>query len=293
VSYLLPKTSRKFALLVALGFCLLSGCSSVSIPVPWRKVPLDASTGFYQSASLTYHLDAGKLQQPLHVARIAEQKVSYEQLASSPLPEQSVGTLTLTYPHPGGRTGFAQAKFSLDSARPESKKKSSSWNPWSKKPATPAPTALSGNQAEVHELWTLDLPAAESDGYFKVLSSHSFYNTERGTQGGVRLSVNINGSQISKQWDQIPELNQLIQRIRSQGQLVEYRRPAALQGAQEAISSTVVYAQLIAQTGTADFSSNANSPAAAIPNAFAVTAPPAMQPAANEPVMAQRPGLVR
>ena len=109
-------STRRAALCGLLLAWLAEGCGSLSVAVPWKKMPLDASAGFYESASIVYRLDAGKLEQPLDVARVEGQKILYEQVASSPLAEQSMGTLTITYPHPGGRPGMAQAMFAIDSA---------------------------------------------------------------------------------------------------------------------------------------------------------------------------------
>ena len=45
-----------FVGVLALG--LAGGDGSLSMAVDWKKMPLDASTGFYESASIVYRLDA-------------------------------------------------------------------------------------------------------------------------------------------------------------------------------------------------------------------------------------------
>ena len=185
-----PTTMKRATLVGLLALCLTSGCGSLSVAVPWKKMPLDASAGFYQSASIVYRLDAGKMEQPLDVARVEGQKILFEQVASSPLADQSIGTLTVTYPHPGGRPGLAQAKFAIDSIPAKAPKPAAtrSWNPLSRKPpAPPMPTALVTSQPEIHEMWVLDIPVAESDQYFKLLAAQSFYNTERPGTGAAQL----------------------------------------------------------------------------------------------------------
>ncbi len=262
-----------------LGACLLAGCSSLK----GHKVPRDASAGFYQSASLTYRLDAGKLQQPLDVARVEGPSVSYEQVASSPLPDQSVGTLSLTYPHPAGRMGYAQAKFTLESAHLKSTPPTS-WNPFRKTaPGPQPPLSFSGAQPEVHEVWVLDIPSGESDQYFKLLSSYNFFNTERPAAGdAAQLTVKLNGGEIHKNWDQLPELNALVQRVRREGRLAVYARPDALAGPQShTISSTRVYSDLLAQSGTPQAPTNTASLAT---NAFSMA-----PPAAPAEAVARRP----
>jgi hypothetical protein len=278
------------ALVSALGQCLLAvclfgGCSSV--PMPWHKVPLDAATGFYQEASLTYRLDAGKLEQPLDVTRIDGVTVSYEQVASSPLGDQSIGTLSIAYPHPAGRAGYALVKFSLES-NPTKPKESKSWNPF-KKPAKDSwpPTALSSSQPEVHESWQLDIPSGESDQFFKIISSQGFYQTQKPNSVGAHLTVKINGKEVRKNWDQIAELNALVQRVRREGQLISYLRPGArTPGGYRRISSTRAYSQLLAETGPGESPSVTTH---SVSNAFSM-APPASTGTAN---VANLPAVTR
>jgi hypothetical protein len=243
------RPARRLAALVPLALVALAGCTWT--PQTFRRVPLDASTGFYQSARLSYRLDAGKLQQPLDVIHVESQRVSYDQVASSPMAEQSIGTLTITYPHPNGREGFAQARFALDSIATGAAavKPSKSWNPF-KKTSTAAqpPTAVTSWQPEVHEAWVLDLPRGESDSYFKLLSSLGYYNTDRPSAVGVQINAEINGKTLQKSWDQVAELNALVQRVRRDGQLVAYSRPSLYAGAsRDVIASTQAYSEVLAQ----------------------------------------------
>ena len=67
--------SRSLALCSLSAALAAAGCSGLKAPslakmsLPWQKVPLDASAGFYDRASLVYRLDAGQLAQTLDVAR--------------------------------------------------------------------------------------------------------------------------------------------------------------------------------------------------------------------------------
>jgi hypothetical protein len=276
------------ALAGLLAVCLTSGCGGLSVAVPWKKMPLDASAGFYESANIVYRLDAGKMEQPLDVARVEGQKILFEQVASSPLAEQSIGTLTVTYPHPGGRPGVAQVKFAIDSIPGKAPKPAAtrSWNPLSRKPPTPPkPTALVTSQPEIHEMWVLDIPAAESDQYFKLLAAQSFYNTERPGTGAAQLTVTINGSQVRKPWEQVPQLGALAQRVRRDGRLVAYSRPAAQAGmAEGAIASLEVYRKLQAQTASPEAIAAASASLAANPFSMPPLAAPPFSPQA--PAMA-------
>src|SRR5262249_44419088 len=161
--------------------------------------------------------------------RIEGQQISYDQVASSPLPDQSIGTLTITFPHPDGRSDVAEARFALDSTRAKTSP-SKSWNPFHKSSQKEMPAAMVSSQPEIHDLWPLDLPRAESDGLFKLLANQGFYNTERPQAVGAELASTVNGAETRKSWDQLPELNTLIQRVRKSGQLVAYARPTTAAG---------------------------------------------------------------
>jgi hypothetical protein len=253
------------------------GCASV----PWAKVPLDARSGLYEDATLTYRLDAGKLGQPLDVVRVEGQRVVYEQVASSPLADESIGTLKIIYPHPAGRGGYALARFTLDSAAATPAQSVQRWNPFVKE-AQPvvARSTIAGSQPEIHEAWEMDIAEAELDQILKLLTNLGFYQNER-PAGPAQLSVRMKGTEQAKPWDQVPALNMLVQRVRMQGQLVSFTRPGATGAAVRAIASTGAYRELLAQRGM-----TATRPAAET-NAFSLVAPYPQQ----APVMPVAPGL--
>ncbi len=232
----------------ALACVLLSCLAGCSASFPWRKVPLDATSGLYEDAALTYRVDAGKLGQPLDVLRVEHQRVSHEQVASSPLPNESIGTLSIKYPHPAGKQGYALARFVLDSGRPktETDEPGAIWTLLRRKADEPdVPKSVEGSQPEIHESWEMDIAHAELDAIFKMLANLGFYDKTR--PGGAHLTVRMNGVAQSKDWDQIPVLNQLVQRVRSEGRLVSYSRPTMSTGtAHEVIASTAALHELAA-----------------------------------------------
>jgi hypothetical protein len=176
------------------AFCL--SCSSLP-ELPWAPVARDASAGFYETARLEYRLDAGKLGQPLDVVRVDGRRVAYEQVASSPLPKQSLGTLVIEYPHPAGRADLARVTFSLDSGRSEVSE-ATGLNPFK---SSGPPPAITSRHEEIHEVWALDIPRAESDRYFQLLSTANFYGGEPIESGPAELAVTINGKQVRKAWE--------------------------------------------------------------------------------------------
>ncbi|MGD9721554.1 MAG: hypothetical protein AB7O59_06300 [Pirellulales bacterium] len=264
--------------------CLLalSGCTSF----PWRKVPLDAASGLYADAALTYRVDAGKLGQPLDVVRIEGQRITCEQVASSPVPDESIGTLTIQYPHPAGREGTALARFTLDSASTRKSAAPAAWNPFRQRPIAETPTTIVGAQPEIHEVWELDIPHGELDQIVKMLANAGFYHSQR--PGPAHLSVRMNGVEQERDWEQLPALNLFIQRVRSQGRLVTYSRASAATGAADAaIASTGVYRELMARGHMPGTPGPQLASAFALPQLAApgTGAPPMSIPPAIPPVM--------
>lgn len=295
---------RRFASLTllacAVASVLTAGCSNL----PWRKVSLEANSGFYSDAALTYRLDAGLLALPLDVVRVEGQRLSYEQVASSPLPEQSIGTLTLEYPHPTGKAGWALARFKLDSGREPQAETSKSWNPLARKSKSKS-DGITSTQPEVHETWELEIPASEAEAVFKMLTEVGFYAADR-TGAGAHLTVKMNGRATAKDWNQLPALNLLVQRTRGQGRLVAYSRPTAVPGQTSApITGTAAYSELTAwqgRVGTPPLGTNAFAMAVptvagppAVPQQIAPGLPagpgvPVGPPSPYPPAVAQRPG---
>ncbi len=235
---------RAAAALVTGTGVLWCGCASLP-ELPWKGVARDASAGFYKSARLEYRLDAGRLGQPLDVVRVDGRHVAYEQIASSPLADQSVGTLVIQQPHPAGREGMARVTFAIDSSKETPKARS--LNPF-KSGESDRPSI--GNQEEAHEVWAMDIPTVEADRYFKLLSTQNFYDGQAAENGPAQLTATIDGKEVTKSWQPLDELNGLAQRVRREGQLVAYVRPQAYIGADStAIASVQAYRDLLAKTG--------------------------------------------
>jgi hypothetical protein len=271
--------ARRAATLGALALAV-GGCSWM----PKGRVPLDAAAGFYETAGLTYRVDAAAIGQPMDVLRVERQQCSYEQVASSPLANETTGTLTVTYPHPCGKNGLAQAQFSLANAPQKAASPRPTWNPFKKKKSEAIQSILAtGN--DMQESWVLDIPAAESDQLFKMLANQGFYQTERPSAAGVQLTAKINGKELTKNWEQVPQLNALIQRVRRDGQLVAYHRADAAAGkpAQQ-ITSTRAYSEMLANIGGATPGAAATSVAATNPFSMPAPQPAVVQAQAVVPV---------
>jgi hypothetical protein len=242
--FAVPAVRHSLLLLLMLHVAGMLSCASVP-ELPWAGVPKDASAGFYNTARIEYRLDAGKLGQPLDVVRVDGRQVAFEQIASSPLPNRSVGTLVMQHPHPTGKADHVRVTFSIDSAATDG----SSSSTWDVLKNGNTPPAQIGSHEEVHEVWAMDLPKAEWDRCFAVINSQNFFHAPAPEKAAAELAVTIDGKLVRKEWDLVPDLNGLAQRVRREGQLVAYLRPQALAGeTTKAIASVQAYRELVAKT---------------------------------------------
>jgi hypothetical protein len=93
------------------------------------------------------------------------------------------------------------------------------------------------------------LPKAEWDRCFAVINSQNFFHAPAPEKAAAELAVTIDGKLVRKEWDLVPDLNGLAQRVRREGQLVAYLRPQALAGeTTKAIASVQAYRELVAKT---------------------------------------------
>ena len=215
-----------------------SGCESLHP----RTVQIDAASGRFQSAQLTYQLDTGRLSQPVQTARIAAQQVSYQQLPSTPLPDRSHARLSVQYPHPRGRAGYALAEVVIESDQRGEKAGASAEKSGFQKfvgGLTDAmndilPGMVYGNG--VKEAWALDIPKDDLDQLVGSLANSGYFNYGPAPTAGVDVLTRLDGKVIRKNWRQVPELDAFIERVRHEGTLVSYVSPKAGAGAPAEIS---------------------------------------------------------
>jgi hypothetical protein len=221
------------------GICLFAilactGCSTF----PSRTVRIDSAAGMYQGVTLTYKVDGGQLSEPLTVARISGQQVTEERLPSSPYPDQSVVRLSIRYPHPDGKSGFALAEMVVETRTPPNAQvKKAVWQQWSDSFASVARDLLPGMKMsdDVYEAWSLDISKSDVDRVVQGLSHSGYFVNPSKQTLGVELAVRIDNFQAVKNWSREPELDILLERVRQQGRLVSYVHPTELGGPTQAI----------------------------------------------------------
>jgi hypothetical protein len=293
------KPRKGWLLAAATIASLVGGCSAFSKTRP----NMDAEAGLYDKAAVVYRLDASRLCEPVALSHIEGQAVTYEQQAPAPVPESSVGTLKVRYPHPDGRAGYAQAEVTISTRVPLDEKqlaaittnKKTGWSAWfqPKKPPTSAELPEIG-----HETWTCDVPKSDLDRALGQLNEGGFFTVAAPPDVGVMVEAEIDGARRIKAWRQVPEFDALMIRTRKHGQLVAYQRdPKAVQKAMLALRQMPPTATTPAAPATKTAAAAplvATSPVLSGPTGLSapslLAAPPTTPAGLDAPSVAQLPG---
>lgn len=199
------------------GAMLLATVAGCKTPLS-SKVPIDTTAGMFDSAKIDYSVDVAKLGEPMSVARVEGRAVSYEAQPTVPQPGAAKGRLTITYPSPQSPPGYARCRVTLESL------------PNGARGGEMLPAFLSENSAkrreqQMFEVWTLDIPKADLDRAVGKLGESGFFRKTSNAGRGVKISTTIDGAEFGRSWQQIPELDALMLRVRTEGKLEEYHRP--------------------------------------------------------------------
>lgn len=197
----------RMALLLTLPTAIV-GCSLLNTP----KSQLFDGQRPYQAASVTYRIaPAGQTS--------AHQQVSYNATTSS---TTRTTTLAIRYPHPAGKTGCARVELVVarSSPTPQAGGDKTSWLNKVRDLANanlPGVTLADG----VDEAMGMDLPAAELDKLVARLQQAPATTTAATTgEAPAALVASINGNTLSVPQTRLVELDQLIARVRREGNLI-------------------------------------------------------------------------
>jgi hypothetical protein len=210
----------------------------------WRKPSASSET-----AEIEYRLDASQLHAPVAVARVDGQQVCFEEVASSLLPDRTVGTLKIRYPCPDAPVGFARAEVqvttdplpkitALDEAKPQNR----GWLSRFGKPHD-AETA-------VKETWAFDLPKQDLDQLLNRLATPgSVTIPKKGAPAAGNISTLFNDRRSAGSCEPIPELDALMRKVRNDGQLIAYSNPLPA-GKQSEPASVIAFRQMHQQSAS-------------------------------------------
>jgi hypothetical protein len=246
----------------------------------WQKMPLDAEAGMYKTAEIVYHVDAGRLTLPVSVTRVEREQVSFDDMVSRPEAGCAGGRIAIRYPHPDGRTDFAEVRLVIER---DPRKPFVFWKPNSWRLRGPQSAAEEPSREE----WRLDLAKSELDELINQMRQDGCFTHDQPHAKAAELTIGFDGHRRTKPWSQSAPLESCMQRVRREGQLVALARPATV--AASMTSSLDSYRALVSQGGGGDL---ANERAVAIsglimPKAGARPSAPAIPPVgANGPMIA-------
>lgn len=235
---------RPLGILPLLALLLMPACAQIE-KMRTTAPRMDSAAGMYDRASIVYRIDAGKMSEPVALARIDGQLVSYEERASAPLPKCSTGTLTVRYPHPDGRRDVALAELVItakisDATLSPGERAKKSWLPsW---------IPVEHKEELAYESWKFDLPKPELDQAMSQLHEGGFFTVAKATVIGIDIEASLDNFERHKSWRQVPEIEAIMQHVRRSGTLVSYRRgPEIVKPAAVQTTSVDAYRQLTAQ----------------------------------------------
>lgn len=240
------KAARLLASISLLLAMLAGGCNVLE---EVRRPRVDMAGGMFERAAITYKLDASRLGEPMALARVEGQLVSYDPQPSAPEAGTAVATLKVIYPHPDGLAGFAQAEVTVHSKLSKAMFKAAA-----KDPALAGPkwkvTGLKDDELD-YEIWRFDLPKLELDRAIGSLSETGFFNRGPAAEAGVEIDARLDNVHRNKGWKQVAGLDAVMLRVRRSGQLVSYRRAPSVAARPQSTSVDAYRAMVGTQPGIA------------------------------------------
>lgn len=223
-----------------IGLIVLAASAGCSV-FQSHELRIDAAAGMYETAALDYRVDGGQLSEPLTVARIAGQQVTHQRLPSTPHPDCSVARLTIRYPHPAGKKGYALAKLFVETRTPvdpAAQAKKAVWEQWGDAIVTTARDIVPGMKAsdDLFETWSLDISKADLDRAIAGMMQSGYFVNPSKTSIGVKLTAQVDKFEAVKSWTHEPELDILMERVRRQGLLLSYEHPLEAAGPMAAVA---------------------------------------------------------
>jgi len=219
---------RVASLVVALTAACAIGCAAMSP----ETVQIETTRARFETARLSYRLDVSRLNGPSPGVGTANQRVSYDESAATPLPAGSTGTLSIEYPHPSGRTGFARVELVVESRQgkrggsPDGEAPGT-WSRWMSTVGDVARDHLPGVAWDegTQEAWTMDVTRGDLEALIAELGQGGFFTPAVAGDPAAEIEARIDGAEVRKPWHRTTELDALIRRVRTQGQLASHVRP--------------------------------------------------------------------
>jgi hypothetical protein len=208
------------------------------------NVPLDSSAGLFDKARLRYEVDTDRVNSTAAPRRGEGQLVSYQQQATPRLPVNARASVDIRYPHPNKREGMAQVQVRIKSHAGKKSAEAPAWKRWWLSTRDVLPGWNDAGSA--NETWVLDIPKSELATIVSRLNTSGYFAGYEKSEG-TEIVTELDGSKVAKSWHQVPEIDALVMRVRTEGRLVSSSGARNKPEAKEPFASVAIYRSLLAK----------------------------------------------
>jgi hypothetical protein len=256
-----------------LGIALLAAAVAGCAAIKGGKPRLDSAGGMFDKAQVSYRVEAARINQASPSRGVEGQLVSYQSPVVGRLPAGAMADVQIEFPHPEKRDGYAQVTVRVEAPHGQESAQGKWWTKvirWS---------PLKGRDATVVETWVLDIPQNELSGIINDLHNSGYFTSYAKTAAGAQIQTQLDGAKVAKAWRQVPQLDALVVRVRTQGRLLSNPKgPAStlFKGLAGPAPSSVVAYRKLEETDAVAIVSDLNAPALPTADAFQVVRLPAV-----------------
>lgn len=220
------RRTRRGALQFSAAVCLLgatAGCQLVQAPETMNQ----QSQPRFQSVQLIYRIEG-----------TATAAGVYPGAAAAAPRGGRIQTLSLQYPHPKGRAGYARAElvverptgsYAADGASPGAAVNPPANSNWIGSVGRTLRDNLPGIRFRdgVDEALALDIPLGVLEKAVASLEQQGYFDAAAPSASTVAIAAAINGSAQCKPWRTVQELDGILSRVRHEGLVVSHTGPPA------------------------------------------------------------------
>lgn len=212
---------------LAVCLVLLAGCSTFGSRQAATVGPPDS----FKKLRLTYRADSEHVKAACAAPSREGKLVSYQE-AAAPLPDDTISTLEIFYPHPDRKPGLGLVQIKIE-ARSQAEN-----------PAQPSKSAFKRfwNQTRnelpglkgsglTQELWAVDMSQEDLAKLLAALRKDGYFDADDATSATTTMTLSIDGKKTNKNWRQVRELDEIVSHVRSDGRLLTSAMPPSSPGA--------------------------------------------------------------
>lgn len=181
------------------------GCSALQTPT----TEISTTSPTTQSVSVVYRVEA---------AHSSRESTEANGDASK---SKRAYVLSLKYPHSKCKPGYARVELVVESAKAANANGESFSRRFSNTLESVLPGVRMGEG--IDEAWTMDIRYKELEQLIGQLEQQEFFiNSQPTPEGAAMLAAEIGGTTTARCWRSVPELDQMVRRVRDNGKLVAH-----------------------------------------------------------------------